>query len=74
MLLSKSPVRPCAQCSADIIAPVWSEYLSAACVRNVWCCEDCGYEFEDAVYFSAPKLQPEPKEPERLLSRVIGRA
>jgi uncharacterized protein with GYD domain len=42
----------CAQCRADIIAPEWAEHLSDHCVRNVWCCEACGYRFEDAVYLS----------------------
>lgn len=64
----KSFVRPCAQCSTDIIAPAWSEYLSTGCVRNVWTCEACGYEFEDRVYFSAPGLQAELKESEQLLT------
>ncbi len=66
-MLRKSFVRPCAQCSASIIAPAWSEYLSAGCVRNVWTCEACGYDFEDTIYFSAPELQPELKERKQLL-------
>jgi hypothetical protein len=53
-MLPKSFVRPCAQCGADIIAPEWSEYLSTGCVRNVWSCEACGYDFEDSVCFYAP--------------------
>jgi ribosomal protein L37AE/L43A len=53
-MVSKSFVRACAQCGADIIAPEWSEYLSPGRVRNFWTCEDCGYNFEDSVYFSAP--------------------
>jgi ribosomal protein L37AE/L43A len=53
-MLPNSFVRPCAQCGADIIAPEWSEYLSTGCVRNVWTCEACGYNFEDSIYFSAP--------------------
>jgi ribosomal protein L37AE/L43A len=52
--MPKSFVRPCAQCGADLIAPEWSEYLSTSCVRNVWTCEACGYNFEDGIYFSAP--------------------
>jgi hypothetical protein len=56
-MLYQSFLRPCAQCSAEIIAPAWSECLSAGCVRNVWSCDGCGYEFEDTVYFSAPELQ-----------------
>jgi len=43
----------CAQCGADMIAPTWSEHLSNRCVRNVWSCEACGYEFEDTIYLSA---------------------
>jgi hypothetical protein len=46
--------RPCAQCGADIIAPEWSEYQSTGCVRHVWTCEACGYDFEDSINFSAP--------------------
>jgi hypothetical protein len=42
----------CAQCRSDIIAPQWSEHLSDYCVRNVWSCERCGYQFEDTVYLS----------------------
>jgi hypothetical protein len=53
-MLPKSFVRPCAQCGADIIAPEWSEYLSTGCVRNVWSCEACGYDFEDSVCFYTP--------------------
>ena len=43
----------CAQCGTDIIAAEWSEHLSESCVRNVWSCEACGYQFEDTVYLSA---------------------
>jgi ribosomal protein L37AE/L43A len=46
----------CAQCGADIIAREWSEHLSENRVRNVWSCEDCGYQFEDMVYFPARVL------------------
>ncbi len=64
---SKSFVRPCAQCSAEIIAPTWSECLSGGCVRNVWSCDACGYEFEDVLYFPAPELQFNLKADEKLL-------
>ena len=47
-------LKSCEQCGADIIAPEWSEYLSTGCVRNVWTCEACGYDFEDSVCFYAP--------------------
>ena len=43
----------CAQCGADIIAAQWSEHLSESCVRNVWSCEACGYQFEDTIYLPA---------------------
>jgi hypothetical protein len=48
-----SPLRKCAQCSADIIAAEWSEHLSDCRVRNVWSCEACGYQFESIVYLTA---------------------
>ena len=50
------PVIQCAQCGAAIIAPEWSEHLSDDCIRNVWSCEDCGYEFEHTIYLSARQL------------------
>src|SRR6266566_4069680 len=37
---------PCAQCGDALIAPQWSEHVSARCVRHVWSCEGCGYQFE----------------------------
>jgi ribosomal protein L37AE/L43A len=43
----------CAQCGAAILAPTWSEHVDERCVRHVWECEACGYEFETAVYFQA---------------------
>jgi hypothetical protein len=58
-LLHKASMRHCAQCRAGIVAAEWSEYLSGGCVRNVWSCDACGYQFEDTVYFSAPRSQPE---------------
>jgi hypothetical protein len=35
-----------------MIAPEWSEHVSDRHVRNFWCCEACGYRFEDTIYFS----------------------
>jgi hypothetical protein len=46
-------VSECARCGADMIAPRWSEHLSDRCVRNVWSCAACGYQFEDLVHLSA---------------------
>jgi rubredoxin len=45
----------CPQCRAWLLAPNWSEHLSERCVRHMWSCEACGYEFETAVFFSAPE-------------------
>jgi DNA-directed RNA polymerase subunit M/transcription elongation factor TFIIS len=44
----------CAQCGAAIIAAVWAEQVSERCVRNVWSCDECGYEFETEVRFAVP--------------------
>ncbi len=66
-MLSKSLVRRCTKCSAEIIAPAWSECLSAGCVRNIWSCDSCGYEFADMVYFSAPELQFNLEQDDKLL-------
>ena len=52
----RTRVSECAQCGAKLIAPTWSEHLSDHCVRNVWLCEACGYQFEDAVYLSTREL------------------
>jgi ribosomal protein L37AE/L43A len=53
--VNRVSVNDCAQCGADMIAPEESEHLSDHCVRNVWSCEACGYQFEDTVYLSAPE-------------------
>ena len=41
---------PCAQCGDPLIAPEWSEHVNERCIRHLWACEACGYEFETAVY------------------------
>jgi rubredoxin len=41
----------CPQCSAHLLAPDWSEYVSERCVRHTWSCDACGYEFETTVLF-----------------------
>ena len=48
-----NPTTPCAQCGDALIAPEWSEHVNERCVRHLWSCEACGYEFETAVYFQA---------------------
>jgi len=50
--VNRLSVYECAQCRADIIAPQWSEHLSDYCVRHVWSCEACGYQFDDTVYLA----------------------
>jgi hypothetical protein len=50
--MSNGSVIQCAQCGAAIITPEWSGHLSDDRVRNVWSCEDCGYEFEYTIHLS----------------------
>ncbi len=50
------PGNQCAQCGAGLIAPEWTEHFPDGRIRNVWSCEVCGYEFEDAVYLSSREL------------------
>jgi hypothetical protein len=59
--MRSEPVIECAQCGGVIVAPEWSEHRSEFCIRNVWSCEACGYQFERTVYFSAPKYQSDLK-------------
>jgi uncharacterized Zn finger protein len=48
----------CAQCGSTLIAPVWSEYLRERCIRHLWNCDACGYEYETTVYLApASKAQ-----------------
>jgi ribosomal protein L37AE/L43A len=47
------PLHLCPNCSAYIIAATWSERVSERCVRNVWSCESCSFEFETSAYFAA---------------------
>jgi len=54
--VNRVSVSECAQCGAEMIAPAWSEHLSDHCVRNVWSCDACGYQFEDTVYLPAREL------------------
>jgi ribosomal protein L37AE/L43A len=54
--MRKGPIAQCAQCGAAVIAPEWSEHRSERCVRNVWSCEACEYQFEDTVCLPGRKL------------------
>ena len=47
---SGKPLHLCPNCGAHMIAAIWSERVSERCVRNVWSCEACGFEFETAAY------------------------
>ena len=49
--VNEKPLHLCPNCSAYIIAAVWSERVSDRCVRSVWSCEVCGFEFETAATF-----------------------
>jgi hypothetical protein len=42
----------CPQCQAWLLAPTWSEYFNERCVRHIWTCDACSYEFETAVLFA----------------------
>jgi len=55
----------CPQCSSQLLAPDWSEYVNERCVRHAWSCEACAYEFEAAVFFpsSKPPFPPARKSP-----------
>ena len=49
---SGKPLHLGPNCAAYIIAATWSERVSERCVRNVWSCESCGFEFETSAYLS----------------------
>ena len=53
---SKNKFNECAQCGSALIAPVWSEYLKERCIRHLWNCDACGYEYESTVYL-APRAK-----------------
>ena len=50
------PLHLCPNCGLDIIAATWAERLSERCVRNVWSCEGCGYEFETSAYYGLKRM------------------
>lgn len=49
---SKKSCNECAQCGTALIAPVWSEYHKERCIRHLWNCDVCGYEYETTVYLT----------------------
>jgi ribosomal protein L37AE/L43A len=54
--VNRISVNQCAQCGADLIAAAWSEHVTDSCVRNVWSCDACGYQFEDKIFLSAREI------------------
>jgi hypothetical protein len=48
---SLTPLHICPNCAAYVVAATWSERVSDRCVRNVWSCDVCGFEFETAATF-----------------------
>ena len=44
--------KPCAQCGETLLAPDWSEHVNERCVRHLWICDSCGYQFETMVYLA----------------------
>jgi ribosomal protein L37AE/L43A len=50
MTARPGPATQCARCGDPLVAPEWSEHVNERCVRHLWSCEACGYEFETAVY------------------------
>jgi ribosomal protein L37AE/L43A len=42
----------CEQCDSPLTAPQWSEQVNARCVKHLWSCGICGYQFEQSVYFA----------------------
>jgi ribosomal protein L37AE/L43A len=49
---SVKPLHLCPNCTAYVIAAIWSERVSDRCVRNLWSCEACGCEFETSAYIA----------------------
>ena len=54
---SGKPLHLCPNCGADVITATWSERLSARCVRNVWSCDACRYEFETSAYLPFKQVE-----------------
>ena len=47
----------CAQCGQALLAPSWTEQTGERCIRYLWNCDACGYQFETTVYLT--QLRPE---------------
>jgi len=48
-----SSMNDCPQCGSGMLAPVWSEHVNESCIRHLWACEACGYEFETSIHLAA---------------------
>jgi hypothetical protein len=41
--------RKCPACGDRLVAAEWSDLVNERCVRHLWCCDGCGYQFATAV-------------------------
>ena len=67
----RSP-NPCAQCGEPLIAARWSEHVNERCIRHLWECDACGYEFETIVYFRAEHSLEQPNAVGPCLSLTVA--
>ena len=51
------PMHLCPNCGDCVLTATWSERLSERCVRDVWSCRLCGYEFETSAYLATKKTE-----------------
>jgi ribosomal protein L37AE/L43A len=58
---SRYPSHLCPNCGAYVIAAIWSEQVSERCVRNVWSCDECQYEFETSAYLTSKQSGGQPQ-------------
>ncbi len=59
--VSRNPSHLCPNCGAYVIAAIWSEQVSERCVRNVWSCDVCEYEFETSAYLTVKRSDEHPQ-------------
>src|ERR1700710_838195 len=41
--------RKCPQCGDRLFTPEWSDHVTPHCVRHLWSCDSCGYQFATSV-------------------------
>ena len=51
-----NPIANCADCGAEIIAAIASEFVSEQCVRNQWSCDACGNEFQTTACLKLTRI------------------